>query len=201
MAINFFKVLKPVIADTSKTDPSSLGIASSLKSIQGDCFLIIEYFGITEVAWEIPCYPESISESQQATWSDVAPLGRTSPLSAYTGTGYRGFSISLKLHREMVMGNEDYIESLLVAMRQCVYPQYTQSGLIPPTVTIMFGEFKAKGFVRSVNFNWQKPIIDGKYQVCDVSLDFIDVPDEVIDANRLTGIPTNPFDRKGVTYE
>jgi hypothetical protein len=89
MAINFFKVLKSSLEQSDK-DVSNVGVSSSLKSLQGECFLIIEYVGLTEDAWELPCYPENISESQQASWGDVQPLGRTSPLSAYTGTGYRG---------------------------------------------------------------------------------------------------------------
>lgn len=171
-----------------------------------DCFLLIDHSGkgtfSKENIFPLPCYPESISESQDANWVPQSPLGRSSPLSTFTGTGYRTFGLSFRLHREMWGGpwNEDekYIDKILVALRKTVYPAYTQTGMLPPVTAFQFGQFRCKGYVTNVGFNWQKPIIDGYYQCCDVSVSFVDVPDKVFAANNLNSVPTNPFDRPSV---
>lgn len=145
----------------------------------------------------LPCYPESVSESQGATWSSNTPLGRSSPMSAYVGTNYRTLSLNFKLHREMC-NDENYIDIVLVEMRRAVFPWYVSQGLIPPVATFQFGEFRCKGYVDNLTYNWQKPIVDGHYQVCDVSLSFIDVPEKVFSAQDLGSVPTNPYNVKAL---
>lgn len=140
----------------------------------------------------LPCYPETISESQGASWQTSSPLGRSSPLSAYVGTNYRTISLNFKLHREMI-DNEEYIDMILVELRRAVYPWYISQGLIPPVTTFQFGQFRCKGYVESITYNWQKPIVDGHYQICDVGVSFVDVPEYVFSAQDLGSVPTNPF--------
>lgn len=183
-------------------------VNTSLKSIRSECFMIVSH---KDTGWKygwdrqgtniyaLPCYPDSINESQQADWTSVSPLGRSSPLSAYTGTGYREISLNLRLHREMCNGDEAYIDAILSELRRAVYPIYVEKGLEPPITTFQFGQFKCKGYVRSISYNWQKPIIDGYYQLCDVSIPFVDVPDSVFSAKDLSSIPTNPFNRKSIS--
>lgn len=174
---------------------------SPLKGLNSECWMIVNHTGTgsdpSDNIFALPCYPESISESQDANWVTQAPLGRSSPLSTFTGTGYRTFGLSLKLHREMC-NDEAYIDRILSEMRKSVYPKYTKTGMLPPITTFQFGQFRCKGYVTSINYNWQKPIIDGFYQLCDVSLSFVDVPDKVFAANNLTSVPTNPFDRSPI---
>jgi hypothetical protein len=168
-----------------------------------DCFVKIEHTGIRQVdstnstyIYALPCYPDNINESQGAQWSQSAPLGRSSPLSAYVGTGYRSMSFPMRLHREMCNGDEAYIDNLLATLRKSVFPLYIEQGLTPPVTTFQFGEYRCKGYVESVGYNWQKPIIDGHYQLCDVNISFIDVPEEAFSANNLSSMPTNPFNVK-----
>lgn len=149
-------------------------------------------YGTYDRIFLLPCYPEGISESQGATWSQNTPLGRSSPLAAYVGTNFRTMTLSFKLHREMV-NDESYIDKVLVELRRAVYPWYVSQGLIPPVATFQFGQFRCKGYVDNVTYNWQKPIIDGNYQVCDVSVSFVDVPEYVFSAQNLGSVPTNPF--------
>lgn len=194
--------------DLTKNLNVNTAVNSSLKSIKSECFMIVSH---KESGWKygwdrhgenvfaLPCYPESISESQAANWSTINPLGRSSPLSTYTGTEYREFTLSLKLHREMCNGDEAYIDKILVEMRRAVFPIYVEKGLEPPITTFQFGQFKCKGYVRSVNYNWQKPIIDGYYQLCDVSLGFVDVPESVFSAKEIGSVPMNPYNRKPIS--
>lgn len=145
----------------------------------------------------LPCYPDAITESQGATWSNNTPLGRSSPLSAYAGTNYRSISLNFKLHREMC-NDESYIDMILVEIRRAVFPWYVSQGLIPPVATFQFGQYRCKGYVDNVTYNWQKPIVDGMYQVCDVGVSFIDVPEYVFSAQDLSSVPTNPFNVKAL---
>lgn len=200
----------PVTYDWNLTSSSGSGrynnktVITSLGKTCTECFMIIEH-----PEWDrnganifpLPCYPDNINESQVGNWSEQSPLGRSSPISAFTGTSYREISLNLKLHREMCNGDEQYIDNILIEMRRSVYPHYIKQGLMPPLATFQFGEFRCKGYVKNVSFNWQKPIIDGNYQVCDVSLSVVDVPDSVksaSDISKASRKPTNPFDWKPI---
>ena len=161
-----------------------------------DCFIIVYHSDINSPSSsELPCYPDEISENQSAVWSDVQIMGRSSPLTAYTGTGFRSVSMSFDLHREMENGNNS-IENVLRIIRKSVYPEYQEKGLIPPTTIIGFGKFMVRGVVRSYSYTWKKPIIDNDYQVCSVSIQIDDIPTSVFGAANIKATPTNPF---GVT--
>lgn len=173
-----------------------------LYNMSSECFLRVQHNGWSrkdekgrDIIFPLPCYPDQISESQSASWSQSSPLGRSSPISTYTGTGYRTFGLNFRLHREMCNGNEAYIDEVLVELRRTVFPYYIEKGLQPPVTTFQFGQFRCKGYVESVSFSWMKPIIDGYYQCCDVSVNFVDVPDSVFSASNLNSVPTNPYNR------
>lgn len=185
-------------------------VNTEIRNLSSECFMIVHHNGYsrtgdryadlafnkgTDIVFTLPCYPDQISESQSANWSQSQPLGRSSPISTFTGTGYRTFGLNFRLHREMVNGDEEYIDRILVELRRSVFPFYVEKGLQPPVTTFQFGKFRCKGYVESVSFSWQKPIIDGYYQCCDVSLNFVDVPDSVFSASDLNSVPTNPYNR------
>jgi len=162
-----------------------------------DCFMIVYHTDVNNPTGssELPCYPDEISENQSAVWSDVQILGRSSPITAYTGTSFRSVSMSFDLHREMENGSNS-IEDVLNLIRKAVYPEYQERGLIPPTTIMAFGTFMVKGIVRSFSYTWKKPIIDNSYQVCSVSIQIDDIPSSVFGSTNLRSTPTNPF---GVT--
>lgn len=158
-----------------------------------DCYIIVD-----EYRAELPCYPEEISDGIEAQWSDVNIVGRSSPISAYTGTSYRHLSFNFDMHREMM--SNDGVNNAIRLLRASVFPQYLESGLKPTISIIRLGEFKVRGIVRSVNMTWKKPIIDRKYQVCSVSISIDQIPDmvygfgDVYEVNQLSKRdPMNPF--------
>ena len=166
------------------------------------CFMIVNnsISGLSTVY--LPCYPDEVSDSVSSNWSDQSILGMSSPISSYTGTGYRSVSFSFTLHREMAStfdvvsnGNNENIENILRVIRGCVYPEYGEAGVTPTLVTFVFGNFRAHGIVRSVSYAWKKPIIDGNYQVADVQVQMDDVPDSIIGTSSL-GSALNPFNHK-----
>jgi hypothetical protein len=146
---------------------------------QGACFVILEgSSNSADIATVIPCYPDGVAESQSAQWSEQAIIGRSSPISSYNNTSYRTIDVTLKLHRELgeQMGlGTDCLERLEIIFRRSVYPSYNnQQGISPPITTIVLGNFKAKGYVTSVTFNWSGPIIDKKYQMLEIGVHLTD---------------------------
>lgn len=144
-----------------------------------NCYVRIDSYSSSSI--ELPCYPDEISDNTNANWSEEAIVGRSFPIAAYTGTGYRSISFSFTMHREMASNIENVIQTL----RKTVYPKYVSSGLTPPITTFRFGEFYVRGIVRSISFTWKKPIINRKYQVCDVSVSIDEIPSSVVGATDL----------------
>jgi len=131
------------------------------------------------VAIELPSYPDELSDNTSANWADQTIVGRSSPIAAFTGTGYRNVSFNFLMHREMA----NNIEEVIKFLRSTVYPSYQASGLIPPITTFRFGAFRIKGIVRSVGFVFKKPIINEVYQLCEVSINIDSTPENVIDVD------------------
>ena len=154
------------------------------------CYAILYYRNNTYSAIRLPCYPETISDSASPSWNPQQPMGRVGALVAYTGTSNRKHGFSFTLHREMECGTE--IEDVLQFLRKTIYPQYDNNGLYPPITKFVFGKMVFKGYVDSMSFDWQKPIIDGLYQVCNVSVNITDDPTGVFGVDDLQS-SYNPF--------
>lgn len=138
------------------------------------CYMYV-YYNKEYFSTRLPVYPESISDNTSANWSDQTIVGRSSPISAFSSTSDRQISFSFTLHREMeVFGSSAVhyrsIDDIIAVLRSSVYPKYYSAGLLPPITMFRFGNFYAKGKVTSVGFQWKPPIINGNYQLCEVSV-------------------------------
>ena len=67
-------------------------------------------------------------------------------------------------------------------LQMSCYPQYTQSGLVPPTTYFVFGQMILKGFVNSYQTDWKKPILNTFYGWNTVSIQMYCYPDSIISA-------------------
>ena len=72
-------------------------------------------------------------------------------------------------------------------LQMSCYPQYTQSGLIPPTTYFVFGQMILKGFVQSYQTDWKKPILNTFYGWNTVSIQMLCYPDTIISAKDIIG--------------
>lgn len=70
-------------------------------------------------------------------------------------------------------------------LQMSCYPQYTSSGLIPPTTYFIFGQMILKGFVKSYSTEWKKPIINTFYAWNTVNINMDCYPDSIITAEDL----------------
>lgn len=144
---------------------------------------------------DLPNYPDEISDSGSANYSEESLLGRSSPLVSYTNTGFREVSFSFDVHREELDSNG--IDKLLKIIRASVYPTYNGAAALRPTITtVRLGDFYVKGITKSYSFTWKKPIIDNKYQVCTISMTISHVIDKAYSMSDIVGSsnsPANPF--------
>lgn len=144
---------------------------------------------------DLPNYPDEISDSGSANYSEESLLGRSSPLVSYTNTGFREVSFSFDVHREELDSNG--IDKLLKIIRASVYPTYKDTAALRPTITVVrLGDFYVKGITKSYSFTWKKPIIDDKYQVCTISMTISHVIDKAYSMSDIienNNSPANPF--------
>ena len=122
-------------------------------------FKLIEnyiYLYHTGVFILIPTYPESVTDTMGASFSQTTPLGRTAPIQSYTHSGPRSVRITLELHRDLMaqintkasnaivniyrkMGRlgetetptdnfaDDYVDVLLKNIQAIAYPTYNDA--------------------------------------------------------------------------
>lgn len=156
------------------------------------CYAMLSYQDDIQTV-VLPCYPESLSDNVSPQWNTQQILGRTASIAAYTGTGDLTYGFSFKLHREMCDENsENSVEDVIRFLRKTVYPKYKQTGLLPPLTKFVFGQTAMSGYVTSFSATWEMPIINGLYQVCNITIALTSDPNKVYDSTDL-GSSYNPF--------
>lgn len=169
----------------------------------------------------LPVIPDEINDQISSSWSDTSIVGRSSPVSAYIGTGFRSISFSFDLHADMVIYKSDtevyninkgtstegrrLFERIISRLRATVYPMYSSSSrenktMKPPITFFRFGQFAVKGIVRNVSFAWKKPLDDqDRYKLCTVSISIDGIPSHIMGANDIAiASAASPF---GNTYQ
>ena len=131
---------------------------------QNKCFLQVEGIG-TAV---FPGYPESYSDSHQASVSQQTPLGRSEPFQIYQNSGPRTVNVSFRMDREMTRTTE--IGDIVGIVQSACYPVRMSATIIPRCTLVIGNNCSITGIITSVNTNWSDTIIEDRYMV--VTLDF-----------------------------
>lgn len=134
---------------------------------------------------EIPCYPEEVSDSVTATWSqEMTTYQHYEPQNTYKQSGPRVVACVFKIHRAMWDGNQDSGESeaLVSYMQSACYPDYDTQAAEPPRVTLIIGKsIRVVGILTSMDTKYSGPIgIDGKYDCVDISISITEESDNVL---------------------
>lgn len=187
----------------------------------GHCYFVNTQLGEGKPTY-LPVFPEEIGDQISATWSDTTIVGRSSPVSAYISTGFRSVSFSFDLHEDMMYYNGSGITqntvssnksiskngtkefmNIISRLRATVYPEYSNgSGMKPPLTLFRFGRFVVKGIVRSVGFNWKKPLNDDNgYKICTVSISIDGISPKVMGATEIVNTGLNAMDPYGNVSE
>lgn len=149
-----------------------------------DCYLYISHLDEDYQYWQLPGYPDEVTDNMSSTFVANSALGRSAPVYTYSNSGPRSISISLNFHRDMFdempsnvtpRDGEDKAESFIHALQAIAVPKYNlaNKAIEPPLVAIRLGrEVFIKGIVDGgVRVTYGKPIlVDEKY--AGVKIDF-----------------------------
>jgi hypothetical protein len=156
-----------------------------------DCYLYISHLDEDVQYWQLPCYPESVSDTMTANFTSTNTLGRSAPVFTFGYSGPRTVNITLKFHRDMFESEEyvsnvkpaeyeDKAESFIHALQAVAVPKYNLSNkaVEPPLVGIRLGsEIFVKGVVSSsISVTFSKPIlVNEKYAGIEISFSISEV--------------------------
>lgn len=158
----------------------------------GNNYLYISHLDEDLQYWQLPCWPEIITDTMTTTFQTTNALGRTAPVATYSSSGPRTINIEIKLHRDIMddinIGysnskqgeGEDYVENLINALRAIIVPRYNihNKAVEPPMVALRLGnEVFIKGIVSdSLGISYEKPILSNdKYAQIHMSLTITEV--------------------------
>ena len=158
----------------------------SIGALLPDNYLYISHLDEDFQFWQLPCTPETISDSMASTFNETSALGRSAPVFTYSKSGPRTVQVSLKFHRDMmdalnagtsnvvVKLGDDYVDTLIKALQAIALPRYNLSNkaVEPPLVALRLSqEVFIKGVVTSaIGLEYALPILsNGKYAQVSVS--------------------------------
>ena len=148
-----------------------------------DCYLYISHLDDGYKYWQLPGYPDQVSDSMSSEFPASSALGRSAPVYTFSHSGPRSVGINLEFHRDMFdempsnvipHDGEDKAESFIHAIQAISVPKYNLSNkaIEPPLVAIRLGrEVFIKGIVSgNVSVTYKKPILSNeKYAVVGIS--------------------------------
>lgn len=155
-----------------------------------DCYLYISHLDEEYQFWQLPGYPDEVSDSMQSTFQNTTALGRSAPVYTFSNSGPRSVQITLNFHRDMfeaeneklkmhlnprLREEDDLAENFIHALQAIAVPKYNLSNkaIEPPIVAVRLGqEVFIKGVVTSnISVSYGKPIlINEKY--ADIKVTF-----------------------------
>lgn len=154
-----------------------------------DCYLYISHLDEEFKYWQLPGYPDEVTDQMNSTFSDNTALGRSAPVYTFSNAGPRTINISLNFHRDMFeempsnvipRDGEDRAESFIHALQAIAVPKYNLSNkaIEPPLVAVRLGrEVFIKGIVSGgVRVTYGKPIlVNEKYATMKVDFTISEV--------------------------
>ena len=158
----------------------------SIGALLPNNYLYISHLDEEFQFWQLPCTPETISDSMASTFNETSALGRSAPVFTYSKSGPRTVQVSLKFHRDMMdvlnagtsnvalkLG-DDYVDALIKALQAIALPRYNLSNkaVEPPLVALRLSqEVFIKGVVTSaIGLEYALPILsNGKYAQVSIS--------------------------------
>lgn len=171
-------------------DAAGSGSSNSIISrVLPDCYLYISHLDEGFQYWQLPGYPDEVSDEMRSTFSDTTALGRSAPVYTFSNSGPRTVQISLNFHRDMFeempsnvipRDGEDKAESFIHALQSIAVPKYNLSNkaIEPPLVAVRLGrEIFIKGVVTSgIGITYGKPIlVNEKYATIRVQFTISEV--------------------------
>ena len=129
----------------------------------------------------MPCYPISLTDSLQVNHNTNSVAYRTEPYINYVSSGPRTVSAAFNLHREM-MGPDRMgaVDSIINAIQAACYPIDTASNSVPASLKVGNSLSISGVITGGVQTSFSGPIIDGKYNVYDISFTITEVKNAIV---------------------
>ena len=148
-----------------------------------DCYLYISHLDDGFKYWQLPGYPDEVTDQMASTFETSTSLGRSAPIYTFSSSGPRTVTISLAFHRDMfeemssnvvLAEGEDKADGFIHALQAIAVPKYNLSNkaIEPPLVAVRLGrEVFIKGVVTSsISVTYEKPIlVNEKYAGMKIS--------------------------------
>ena len=169
--------------------PSNRDKDSLFNRILPDCYLYISHLDEEFKYWQLPGYPNEVTDQMDSRFAESTALGRSAPVYTYSSSGPRSINISLEFHRDMFeempsnvvpRDGEDKAESFIHALQAIAVPKYNLSNkaIEPPLVAIRLGrEIFIKGIVNGgIRVTFGKPIlVNEKYATLKIDFTVTEV--------------------------
>ena len=125
---------------------------------------------VNGIVLNIPCYPTSISDSVSANFSSESLFTSTEPYVVFSNSGPRSVSVSFRFHREMRgIDYDTYIDTIIYTLQAACYP-VNDGAMAVPVRLIIANEINIMGVLSGgVSTSYEPPIIDGKYNIVNIS--------------------------------
>jgi len=125
---------------------------------------------INGIQLKLPCYPKSISDSTNANYTSDSLFTSTEPYVVYNNSGPRNVSVSFQFHREMQgLDHDPEIDNIVNTIQAACYP-INDGSMGVETILEVGKEIYIRGVITGgVSVSYSGPIIDGKYNVIDLS--------------------------------
>lgn len=160
-----------------------------LSRVLPDCYLYISHLDEDYKYWQLPGYPDEVSDEMRSSFVETTALGRSAPVYTFSSAGPRSVNIKLNFHRDMFedmpsnvnpLNGEDKAESFIHALQAIAVPKYNLSNkaIEPPIVAVRLGrEVFIKGVVTSgISVTYGKPIlVNEKYATISISFTISEV--------------------------
>ena len=156
-----------------------------------DCYLYISHLDEEFKYWQLPGYPDEVSDNMASSFAENSALGRSAPVYTFSSAGPRTVQISLHFHRDMFeeinefhktefggssfKDGDDLADNFIHALQAIAVPKYNLSNkaIEPPLVGIRLGsEVFIKGVVTSgISVTYAKPILVNE-RYADITISF-----------------------------
>lgn len=159
------------------------------RRILPDCYIYISHLDDEYKYWQLPGYPNEVTDQMDSRFEQSTALGRSAPVYTFSSSGPRSIQIKLDFHRDMFeemqsnvkpRDGEDKAESFIHALQAIAVPKYNLSNkaIEPPLVAVRLGrEVFIKGVVTSgISVTFGKPIlVNEKYATMSISFTISEV--------------------------
>ena len=153
----------------------------------------------------LPSFPDSITNSNMASFNATSPMLRSAPIYSYSHSGPRTIQVQLTLFRDMMSElnygvsnfsieiGDDYVDTLIKQLEAIALPEYASRTKMvdPPMIAVRFGnEIFIKGIIQGdISTTFEKPIIKGdKYEQVRISFSVQEVTPYDASSVQLNGL-------------